>query len=247
MISRWLSGLEERHLADLTFTEVARALRALSSNYVERRERLASRGALDSAGKRAAYALYYSPLHLLTVDHIVTTLELDAHPVRHIVDLGCGCGAAGASWAARLKPAAFVTAVDSHPWALSEAIYTYRSWGLESNVKRGDATRIHIPRSADGVIAGWLINELPDASREAVKGTLLAAASRGLQLLIVEPIATQISPWWSDWVRAFAASGGRADEWRFRAELPDLVERLGHAAGLRLSALTARSIYSGGV
>ena len=65
-IAGW-PGLEERHFADLTFAEVARALRALSSTYVERRERLATQSAFDSAGKRAAYALYYSPLHFLTV------------------------------------------------------------------------------------------------------------------------------------------------------------------------------------
>ena len=50
----WIADLEQRHLADLTFTEVVRALRALSSTYVERRERLTTRSAFDSAGKRAA-------------------------------------------------------------------------------------------------------------------------------------------------------------------------------------------------
>ena len=244
MITRWLTALEERHLADLTFSEVARALRALSSNYVERRDRLASRGALDSAGKRAAYALYYSPLHLLTVDHIVDALRIDAKSARHILDLGCGCGAAGAAWAARLNPAALVTGVDSHPWALGEASFTYRWWGLQSDVKQCDAARIRIPRSADGVVAGWMINELDGGSRDAVKDALLAAASRGLQVLIVEPIATRVSPWWGEWVQAFGKVGGRADEWRFSIELPDLLKRLDRAAGLRHEVLTARSIYA---
>ena len=35
----WLAALEKRHLSDLTFAEVSRALRALSSTYVERRSR----------------------------------------------------------------------------------------------------------------------------------------------------------------------------------------------------------------
>jgi hypothetical protein len=55
----WLQGLEERHLATLTPSEVARALRALSSCYVERRAKLAAGGALESAGKRAAFAQFY--------------------------------------------------------------------------------------------------------------------------------------------------------------------------------------------
>ena len=244
MTSGWLSALEERHLANLTFAEVARALRALSSNYVERRERLASRRALDTAGKRAAYALYYSPLHLLTVDHIAQALALGAHPARHVLDLGCGCGAAGAAWAARLTPAAFVTGADNHPWALSEATFTYRSFGLQSDVKASDAARARIPRSADAVVAGWMINELNDASREAVKNTLLAAASKGTQILIIEPIATRVSPWWREWALSFEAIGGRADQWRFGVELPDLLKRLDHAAGLRHDVLTARTIYA---
>src|SRR4051794_34952504 len=62
-VSTWLDALDQRHLADLTSSEVARALRALSSCYVERRARLATGGALDSAGKRAAFALFYAPLH----------------------------------------------------------------------------------------------------------------------------------------------------------------------------------------
>ena len=50
--------LEARHLSELTFAEVRRGLQALSSLYVERRERLADGAALDGAGKRAAFALY---------------------------------------------------------------------------------------------------------------------------------------------------------------------------------------------
>src|SRR5262245_41211729 len=39
---RWLTALETRHFSDLTFQEVARALRALSATYVERRDRIRS-------------------------------------------------------------------------------------------------------------------------------------------------------------------------------------------------------------
>ena len=63
--THWLEALDERHLANLTQSEATRALRALSSCYVERGQKLASGGPLDSAGKRAAFALFYSPLHFL--------------------------------------------------------------------------------------------------------------------------------------------------------------------------------------
>src|SRR5262245_58735584 len=94
---RWVAGLETRHLAELRFPEVARALRALSSTYVERRSRLAQGAALDGAGKRAAFALFYGPLHYLIVRHIAESLPglagaraVSGKRSRMIIDLGCG-------------------------------------------------------------------------------------------------------------------------------------------------------------
>ena len=52
VFTNWIAALDERHLADLTLPEVGRALRALSSCYVERRSRLAEGAALEGAGKR---------------------------------------------------------------------------------------------------------------------------------------------------------------------------------------------------
>src|SRR6266704_3214955 len=91
--------LERRHLADLTFREVSRSLRALSSTYVERRARLGEGAALTGAGKRAAFALFYGPLHFLLVRHIVGSVPELTQGNEAIVDLGCGTGASGAAWA----------------------------------------------------------------------------------------------------------------------------------------------------
>src|SRR5258708_33668121 len=97
----WLEALETRHLADLTFHQVSSALRALSSTYVERRTRIREGGALDGAGKRAAFALFYGPLHYLLVREIVRELGASAgraNPLTSVtkgvplVDLGCGTG-----------------------------------------------------------------------------------------------------------------------------------------------------------
>ena len=68
---RWLTALEARHFSDLTFQEVSRSLRALSATYVERRGRIREGAALSGAGKRAAFALFYGPLHYLLVREIV--------------------------------------------------------------------------------------------------------------------------------------------------------------------------------
>src|SRR5437773_1650016 len=104
LFRRWVTALEAKHLADLTFPEVSRALRALSSTYVERREKLAGGAALSGAGKRAAFALFYGPLHHLLLAHIVKTLPDATQNVAAVLDLGCGTGASGAAWAQACDP-----------------------------------------------------------------------------------------------------------------------------------------------
>ena len=134
----WLGALEARHLADLRPAEVGRALRALSSAYVERRDRLAKGAALDGAGKRAAFALFYGPLHFLVVRAAVRALGAAASPVDLIADLGCGTGVAGAAWALECVPRARVFGIERHPWAADEARWTCRALGLDADVRCGD-------------------------------------------------------------------------------------------------------------
>ena len=98
-LSAWLLALEQRHLRSLTFTEVRRALQALSTWYVERRHELKPGTPLNSAGKRAAFALFYGPLHYLTLRRVVRELAAHRPALDDIADLGCGTGASGAGWA----------------------------------------------------------------------------------------------------------------------------------------------------
>jgi SAM-dependent methyltransferase len=239
---RWLDELQARHLADYRISEITPALRALSASYVERRGRLADRGGLDSAGKRAAYALYYSPLHFLTVSQIADALGAAPGAISTILDLGCGAGAAGAAWGSRLH-ASKVIGVDSHPWAVREAALAYRAFGLDARMHRAHAARFPIPRNADAIVAGWLINEVDEASRAILREQLLAAARAGKAVLIVEPIAGRVSPWWDDWAKSFRTVNGRSDQWRFPVKLPELLHRLDQAAGLHHNELKAKSLY----
>ena len=55
----------------MTRSEFLKAIRALSARYVERRGALPDRSPLDSAGKRAAFAGFYAPLHFLTVRAVI--------------------------------------------------------------------------------------------------------------------------------------------------------------------------------
>jgi hypothetical protein len=237
-----VAALESRHLADLTFAEVSRALRALSSAYVERRGRLSEGAALAGAGKRAAFALFYGPLHYLVVREIARTLPGAAPAGRWLVDLGCGTGASGAGWASAAERPPRVLGIDRHPWALLEADRTYRAFGLRARTERADAAAS--PAVASGaVLAAFALNELPAAARDALLTRLLARRAPGDCLLVVEPIARFVTPWWNRWRDAVVAAGGRDDEWRFAIGLPPIVAKLDRAAGLNHRELTARSLW----
>jgi hypothetical protein len=242
----WLGALEARHLADLQFREVTRALRALSSTYVERRPGLQAGAALSGAGKRAAFALFYGPLHYLLVQAIVAALPGANCLDGTLVDLGCGTGAAGAAWAAgcdKPKPPV-IRGVDRHPWAAKEAAAAYRELGLSGRARVGDITRDRWPQG-QAYLAAFTVNELSDADREALLPKLLAQGARGCAVLVVEPLAGFVAPWWKMWSRAFDEAGGRSDEWRFQLPLPAIVAKLDRAAGLNHRELTGRSLWMG--
>ena len=253
---RWLSALEARHFSDLTFQEVARSLRALSATYVERRDTIHEGAALSGAGKRAAFALFYGPLHYLLVREIVQALggpkraapqesecgaTLSGSPT--LIDLGCGTGAAGAAWAEACGSKPQVIGVDIHPWALSEAAHTYREFGLRAKTVRADVVRVALPKSPAMILASYTVNELRDGDRPALLKRLLERAADGDRVLIIEPLARSAARWWDGWAEAFVAAGGRADEWRFKADLPPLLAKLDRAAGLDHRELTGRSLF----
>lgn len=238
----WLSALEARHLANLTPPQAARALRALSSCYVERRSKLARGGALESAGKRAAFALFYGPLHFLVTREIVRAIE-PARYVAQILDLGCGTGAAGSAWAVE-SGRCTINGLDRHPWALAEANWTYRAFGITGFAGQGDIDRAPIRgRRGHGILAAYSVNEVSDDIRARLLPRLVEAHHNGARVLVIEPIAKRLAPWWSEWADAFRAGGGRADEWRFPVALPERQRQLGKAAGLDPRELTARSLW----
>jgi SAM-dependent methyltransferase len=244
-VEAWYAALEARHLATLTFPEVRRALQALSSLYVERRDRLARDGALDGAGKRAAFALFYGPLHFMVVREIARALRACDPAPKRIVDLGCGTGAAGAAWATGCARRAVVSGIDASGWAIGEAEWNLRTLGVSSTLRRGDLAAQPLGGEGEGIVAAYTVNELDDASREALLPRLLTAHRKGSRVLIVEPIARRPVPFWPSWEETFRAAGGRAETWRFDAAFPERMKLLDKAAGLDHRELTARSLWLG--
>jgi SAM-dependent methyltransferase len=244
-LDRWLASLETRYFRELTFPEISRALRALSSLYVERRDRLSEGAALSGAGKRAAFALFYGPLHFLLVERILPQLEgaVNAASRSLLVDLGCGTGSAGAAWAVAAG-AREVVGIDRSPWALVEARQTYRALAVNGRTRQADITHAALPNRPAALLAAYTMNELPEIQRERLIERLVEHTTlRGGCLLVVEPIARGAAPWWRASQRQIETAGGRADEWRFEVELPPLVAKLDRAAGLNHDQLTGRTLW----
>jgi hypothetical protein len=242
-VDAWIAALEERHLANLTRPELTRALRALSSCYVERREKLTAGAALEGAGKRAAFALFYGPLHFLTVTAVVRALLAHEIPIATIADLGCGTGVGGAAWAGACEKPPPIAGIDRNGWAVQEANWTYKTLGLQGHAKTGDVVR-NYPAAAAGtaVLLAYAVNELSAETRASLLERVTASTRAGARLLIVEPIARGVTAWWPEWTAKLAVHGARADEWRFPARLPPLTRQIAKGAGLDPRELLARSI-----
>lgn len=242
-VEAWYAALQARHLETLTPTEVRRGLQALSSLYVERRDRLVRGAATDGAGKRAAFALFYGPLHFLVVREIVRALNAADPPPKRIVDLGCGTAPAGAAWALEAQGRPTVTGIDASGWAIGEAEWNLKTLGVAATVRRGNLVEAVLGAAGEGIVMAYVVNELDDPARAELLRRLLYAHSKGSRVLVVEPIARRPVPFWPSWAEAFRAAGGRDDTWRFPAVFPEPMKLLDKAAGLDHRTLTARSLW----
>lgn len=241
-LDSWFSALQARHLAELEWPEVTRALRALSSAYVQRRTRLSAGAALDGRGKRAAFALFYGPLHFAAVWSVIDALRATGSAPGSspsIVDAGCGTGAGGAAWTLAAGHSARVLGLDIHPWAVTEAAWTYRFFGIDGRAARGDLATARLDH-ASGIVAAYTLNELDDAAREKVLARVMTGER---EVLIIEPIARGITPWWDAVARDIVARGGRSDDWKLPLDMPERWRLLDRAAGFRRDHLSARSLW----
>jgi SAM-dependent methyltransferase len=239
----WFQALEARHRQRLEFAEIRRALQALSSLYVERRERLGTGAALEGEGKRAAFALFYAPLHFLLVREIVRAIGAPPMGPGRILDLGCGTGTAGLAWAAEGSPETVPEGTDRSGWAVQEARWNAGRLGRRARFAQGDLTRTTLHPAPRAILLAFTVNELPAPAQAEMLPRLLKAAREGSRILVIEPLARRALHFWDDWSVQFVAAGGRADEWRFPATLPPTLKLLDKAAGLDHRTLTGRSLY----
>ena len=246
----WRNELDHRHGRTYSRPELLKAIRALSVRYVERRASFVRESPLDSAGKRAAFALFYGPLHYLTTREVLRNVGTRGG-IRSIVDLGCGTGVAGAAWASMLDPRPSLIGVDELGWAVEETNWNWRALSLTGRARRGDLVDATVDlldrRSQDrpetvGAIFAWSVNELADDRRASLLPRLIELGRRGTAVLVIEPIARRITPWYDRWRDEFVKAGGRADEWKFTIDLPSKLAALDRDAGFDREELSAKSL-----
>ena len=182
--------------------------------------------------------MFYGPLHYLLIREIVRAIPGAADGAPSLVDLGCGTGAAGDAWAVACRTRPQVIGVDRHPCTLTDAAHTYREFDLRAKTMRGACGDGCVSEVALALIlAAFTVNELPDDARDALLPRLLACASAGDRILIVEPLGERRgADGGALWQLAFVAAGGRADEWRvFRWSCRRLSPKLDQSRGLESS------------
>ncbi len=246
-MARYLDALLERHLKDLKFAEVTRALRALSAGYVEKREEGGVTRALDGRGKRAAFALYYGATHFLVTEALVREFDLGFEPGgrRTILDLGCGTGVCGAAWALSSGEAE-VTGADRSSFALHEARWMYRILRIPGHTSRSITEALEPARRPDAVVIGWTLNELDDEKRDRIAARLLPWILKGTRLLVIEPVSKRVTPWWDGWASRFPKDRCSVVEKRLRLDLPPKIALLARSAGLSTDATVVRVLVAAG-
>jgi trans-aconitate methyltransferase len=161
-----------------------------------------------------------------------------------VLDVGCGTGAGGTAAASLLDRPPGLLGIDRLGWTLEEAAFTYRHFGLRHRVQRVDLRRPRIhPDAATLVVAAYTINELDEDTRAFTLEWLCQTLQPGSALLIVEPIAKTVTPWWSEWATALRPMRAREDEWRFATPLPNRLRLMDKAAGLDHQVRKARTLW----
>ena len=231
--------LEARHLSELTFAEVRRALQALSSVYVERRERMA-----EGAGSTGPASAPRSPSTTgrCTSCSCARSCARSARPpapraapgprLRHR-HRGRGLGAG-----VRAPDAG--RGVDRSGWAVAEARWTSRASASTGRTTRADATTAP-PAQAPGRRPRRVHRERARGQAHA-RGCCRACSSRpgGLDRPRRRADLRRVTPRWPEWAGAVEdrRRPGARTSGASAPPMPTALALLGKAAGLDAGELS---------
>jgi hypothetical protein len=228
-----------------SFAETRKGVQALSARYVEgRKAGGVGAGTFGGAGRRAAFASFYAPLHFLTAYSAASVLLPEwGAGVSRVVDLGAGTAAVGTALALATG-AARVLALDRSSWALGEARHTFSAFAVSGRTRRVELPA-GVPRLGvrDLVAAGYLLNEVGPELRLRLTALLARALRAGARVLVLEPLARGVSPWWQEFAAELAPSGAACTLLKWALERPAWLARLDDASGLDHREIGARVLW----
>jgi ribosomal protein RSM22 (predicted rRNA methylase) len=175
--------------AALATPALVRAIVDRSRRYTSDRERLAEPA--DPRGDLAARAVFFTIADAMKITIPLGELAgrgaLPARDVLRVVDVGAGCGAMGLGLAAELRAAAQIVAIDRDAAALRIAASAMKAFAdVTYETVVGDVANAKLPR-ADLVIAGTVLNELPEAARVPLVERMLGAIEDDGAVILIEP------------------------------------------------------------
>ena len=144
--------------------------------------------------------------------------------------------------------------IDENAWALGEALWNWRALGLDGRTRRADLVTAAAKIGTEGrrgrigppaIVLGWAVNELAPAARGRLLSELTTLVERGSALLLIEPIARTLTPWWAEWVERLSPHGAESHDWKFDIALPGRLAEIDHEAGFRREGLSARTLSCG--
>jgi hypothetical protein len=94
--------------------------------------------------------------------------------------------------------------------------------------------------AGDVWLLGWSANELAAGERDALLERIVRAIGFGARVVLLEPLAGKIVPWWRAWRDELAPLGVADFECKVPVALPEWIARLDKASGLDHRVLGAR-------
>ena len=184
--------------AALATGPLTRAIVDRSKRYTSERDRLSARGEGDLAARAAFFTIADAMKIAIPIGELAGRGAIPPRRPLRVVDLGAGCGALSLGLVATLEsdatggPMFELLLIDHDLDALRIAgaalrdLSTRRGTTASITTRVADVTTTHIP-PADLVIAGTVLNELPEAERLPLVQRALAALAPDGALILIEP------------------------------------------------------------
>jgi hypothetical protein len=169
-----------------------------SKRYTSERERLSAKGPGDLAARAAFFTIADAMKVAIPLGELAGRGAIPSRRPLRIVDLGAGCGALSLGVVASLESDAVggamfeLVLIDRDVDALRIAaaalrdLATRRGCEISITTRSADVTSTAIP-PADLVLAGTVLNELPEAARLPLVQRALAAVGEDGAVILIEP------------------------------------------------------------